>query len=594
MMSLRSVSSAGAAPRAAGEPMRSAEPRARLTRARAAVLSVLVSMAVPAVPAGPLHAEPLPRAHAAEKTGEEARGAASEQARRERPPASVGGERAERARGTEGGKAAGKETRKAARKEPRKEARKEPRKAAGKEPRKAAGKEARKEARKEAGKEPRSRSLHGDAGAASAAGAGGDEKTGGAEKRKGPSRGKATRAANAEAGKEAGARKAAREKRKEKRTAARTVESKRRTAKKKEGSREKGGREAPPKPCLGPTLSIDRSGLEPERLELVDCAGRPREEARRALSLLARPWGTPRPVLPDERASNEKARKPEASGKRRSAGDRAGAAGSKRGREQAGEIAPGVRLLDPGLLTRIDALARQYPGRLVSLVSGYRPQSQGSLHQTGRALDLRIAGVRNDALAAACRKLADTGCGYYPNSSFVHIDVRAPGTGSVSWIDASGPGEAPRYVTAWPPPQPQEEQRAATEAVSGEDTEEVLRRERREKPVIAAASAVPEMAASAGLEKVASAVPETAASVALEPEKAAGEVPDKAAGAAPDKAAGAAPEKAAGAAPEKAAGAAPEKAAGAAPEKAAGAAPEKAAGAAPEKAASGAPARGTL
>jgi hypothetical protein len=30
--------------------------------------------------------------------------------------------------------------------------------------------------------------------------------------------------------------------------------------------------------------------------------------------------------------------------------------------------------------------------------------------------------------------------------------VREPGTGHVSWIDASGPGEAARYVTAWPPP----------------------------------------------------------------------------------------------------------------------------------------------
>ncbi|WP_434042495.1 MULTISPECIES: DUF882 domain-containing protein [Sorangium] len=513
------MSSAGAAPLAAGEPMRSAEPRARLTRARAAVLSVLVSIAVPAVPAGPLHAEPLPRAHTAEKAGEKAREDAGKQARRERSPASVAGvERAGHARGTEA----------------------------------------------------RARPRRGDARAASAAGASRDEKRGGAKERKSRSGGKAPRAAESAAGKEAAAGKGARQKRKEKKRAARTVESKRRAAK-KGGSREGGSREAPPKPCLGPTLSIDRSGIEPERLELVDCAGRPREEARRALSLLARPWGTPRPSLPDERAP---ARKPEtASGKRRSAGDRRGAAGGKRGGEQAGEIAPGVRLLDPGLLSRIDALARRYPGRLVSLVSGYRPQSQGSLHQTGRALDLRIAGVRNDELAAACRKLADTGCGYYPNSSFVHIDVRAPGTGSVSWIDASGPGEVPRYVTAWPPPQ--EEQRAAPEGGSSDDddTEEVLRRERREKPATA-------VAVSAGLEKAASAASEKGAIAGLE--KAASAVPEKAASAVPE------PEKAASAAPE------PEKGASAVPEKAASAAPEKGASAAPEKAASGAPARGAL
>ena len=89
MMSLRSVSSAGAAPRAAGEAMRNAEPRARLTRARAAVLAALVSIAVPAVPAGPLHAEPLPRAHAAGKAGEGEDAGAGKQARRERSPASL-------------------------------------------------------------------------------------------------------------------------------------------------------------------------------------------------------------------------------------------------------------------------------------------------------------------------------------------------------------------------------------------------------------------------------------------------------------------------------------------------------------------------
>jgi hypothetical protein len=29
--------------------------------------------------------------------------------------------------------------------------------------------------------------------------------------------------------------------------------------------------------------------------------------------------------------------------------------------------------------------------------------------------------------------------------------VRDPGAGHVSWIDASGPGESPRYVSTWPP-----------------------------------------------------------------------------------------------------------------------------------------------
>jgi hypothetical protein len=69
---------------------------------------------------------------------------------------------------------------------------------------------------------------------------------------------------------------------------------------------------------------------------------------------------------------------------------------------------------------------------------------------------LRVTGVSNEELVAFCKTLSDTGCGYYPNSSFVHVDVRLPGTGSVSWIDASGPGEPPRYVTQWPPPEAEE------------------------------------------------------------------------------------------------------------------------------------------
>jgi hypothetical protein len=192
--------------------------------------------------------------------------------------------------------------------------------------------------------------------------------------------------------------------------------------------------------------------LEIERIALVDCKGKPRDEAHLRLSVLARPWGAPRPSA-----------LPKAGPARKKEAPRTAAAARPKTTE-AGEIARGVRLLDPGLLVRVDALARRYPGRPISLVSGYRPQSRGSLHQSARALDLRIAGVRNDELAAACRALADTGCGYYPNSSFMHLDVRAPGTGTVSWIDASGPGEPPRYVTAWPPPPGEME--AQTEAAT--------------------------------------------------------------------------------------------------------------------------------
>jgi hypothetical protein len=73
------------------------------------------------------------------------------------------------------------------------------------------------------------------------------------------------------------------------------------------------------------------------------------------------------------------------------------------------------------------------------------------MHSSGRAIDFRVEGVKNEDVVAYCKSLGDTGCGFYPNSSFVHVDVRDAGAGHVSWIDASGPGETPRYVTSWPP-----------------------------------------------------------------------------------------------------------------------------------------------
>jgi hypothetical protein len=41
-----------------------------------------------------------------------------------------------------------------------------------------------------------------------------------------------------------------------------------------------------------------------------------------------------------------------------------------------------------------------------------------------------------------CRTLKNVGVGYYPNSTFVHLDVR---TTPAFWIDYSKPGEPPRY-----------------------------------------------------------------------------------------------------------------------------------------------------
>lgn len=227
---------------------------------------------------------------------------------------------------------------------------------------------------------------------------------------------------------------ASRGKSKSKKTASRA--GKKKSTKKAEGNKSSGAApKAPEKPCFGPTITVDRGGLETESFPLVDCAGAPTTQALAHLSILARPWAVARPdrlKTKPKASSGKDTRAPEA---------------------RADEIAAGVRRLDPGLVTRVAAISTKFPGKGISLVSGYRPQSRGSLHQTARAIDLRVSGVDNADLAAFCRTLPDTGCGFYPNSSFVHVDVRAPGTGTVTWIDASGPGEAPRYVSAWPPPE---------------------------------------------------------------------------------------------------------------------------------------------
>jgi hypothetical protein len=203
--------------------------------------------------------------------------------------------------------------------------------------------------------------------------------------------------------------------------AARTASTKKERAPKVEPSKVE-----PPKPCLADAVEILR-GAEADTFSLATCDGGVAPLALERLSVLLRPGGERRP----EGSLDDLAR---ASAKK-------------------GEIAPRIRKVDPGLVSRL----AQIVGHLsvggkakIHLVSGVRPASAGSLHQVGRAIDFRIEGIDNEKVVELCRTMADTGCGYYPNSSFAHVDVRDPGTGHVHWIDASRPGEPPRYVQAWP------------------------------------------------------------------------------------------------------------------------------------------------
>jgi hypothetical protein len=181
-----------------------------------------------------------------------------------------------------------------------------------------------------------------------------------------------------------------------------------------------------PHACLKSPVEVV-AGSESATFALEKCDGSLAPLAVDELSILARPGGAAKPKQSLDALS----------------------------RIRGAEVAPGIRRVDAGLLERLETVADHFRKGTetprVLLVSGYRPRSARSFHSSARALDFRIDGVDNEALVAFCKTLPDTGCGYYPNSVFVHMDARNPGSGHIAWIDASRPGEAPKYVSEWPP-----------------------------------------------------------------------------------------------------------------------------------------------
>jgi len=99
--------------------------------------------------------------------------------------------------------------------------------------------------------------------------------------------------------------------------------------------------------------------------------------------------------------------------------------------------------LDPRLVRLLSEVSDAFGGRAVRVVSGYRTTSffQDSRHKLSKAVDFSIPGVPNQVLRDYLRTLKNVGVGYYPNSSFVHLDVREY---SAYWVDYAGPGESPR------------------------------------------------------------------------------------------------------------------------------------------------------
>jgi len=99
--------------------------------------------------------------------------------------------------------------------------------------------------------------------------------------------------------------------------------------------------------------------------------------------------------------------------------------------------------VDARLIALLADVSEHFGGRPMRVVSGWRDHSyfEDSRHKHSQAVDFSIPGVPNTVLRDYVRRFRNCGVGYYPNSSFVHLDVREA---AAYWVDYAGPGEAPR------------------------------------------------------------------------------------------------------------------------------------------------------
>lgn len=110
-----------------------------------------------------------------------------------------------------------------------------------------------------------------------------------------------------------------------------------------------------------------------------------------------------------------------------------------------------ARTIEPRLITMLYTVGQYYDAEL-RVISGYRVRgagaSRGSRHGSAHACDLDIRGVGTRTLAYHMdAAFEDVGVGYYPNSGFVHLDVRVP---SYYWTDRSRSGQRSRTRTRSP------------------------------------------------------------------------------------------------------------------------------------------------
>jgi uncharacterized protein YcbK (DUF882 family) len=108
-------------------------------------------------------------------------------------------------------------------------------------------------------------------------------------------------------------------------------------------------------------------------------------------------------------------------------------------------------LMSPRLAALLYEVSKHFDWKRIEIVAGYRAprvaKEKGnpkSPHKQGLATDFRVRGVAQSEVRDYVRAAFDkVGVGWYPNSDFVHLDIRKKGT--FFWIDYSGPGERARY-----------------------------------------------------------------------------------------------------------------------------------------------------
>lgn len=96
-----------------------------------------------------------------------------------------------------------------------------------------------------------------------------------------------------------------------------------------------------------------------------------------------------------------------------------------------------VHAIDPRLLDILYAVRTRTGGRgRFEVISGFRSPAtnemlrrrstgvaRNSMHLTGRAIDIRLAGVDSREVRRAAVAMARGGVGFYPASDFVHLDT---------------------------------------------------------------------------------------------------------------------------------------------------------------------------